>query len=87
MGMFPWSKVWYYLLAQYLGSIASTFIIYVVYYDAISAFNQTAYPNLNIASIFTTLPGPGLTVRGALVDQASFLINQIFFSIKNFFIN
>ena len=76
MGMFPWSKVCHYLLAQYLGSIAATLTVYVVYYDAINAFNQTA--NLNVAAIFTTFPGPGLTVRGAAVDQVnSQSVNQL----------
>ena len=51
-GKFAWSKVGYYFLAQVLGSILGSLLVWLVYRDH---FNSTADPDMQL-SVFSTSP-------------------------------
>jgi glycerol uptake facilitator protein len=51
-GKFAWSKVGYFFLAQVLGSILGSLLVWVVYKDH---FNSTADPDMQLA-VFSTSP-------------------------------
>ncbi|MDT0352426.1 MIP/aquaporin family protein [Pseudonocardia charpentierae] len=74
---FPWNKVGPYVVAQVLGAFVGAALVYLVYHDAITAFNDAlgttkTGPQGNVTfSIFATFPAPyfhGGWV-GPLVDQ------------------
>ncbi len=76
---FPWNKVLPYCAAQLVGAFAAAAVVYLVYYDAIDAFNQAAGVARNdpagggipTYSIFATFPAPyfnGSNI-GPLIDQ------------------
>ncbi|MDR7083794.1 MIP family channel proteins [Arthrobacter ginsengisoli] len=74
---FPWGKVGPYIVAQVLGAFAGAAMVYLLYHDAIDAYNQAvgtgrADPKgLASFSIFATFPAPyfnGSPV-GPLIDQ------------------
>lgn len=74
---FAWNKVGPYMLAQLLGAFVGAALVYLVYHDAIDAFNaakdttRTA-ANGNITfSIFATFPAKYFDggIRGPLIDQ------------------
>lgn len=78
-GKHPWYKVPYYLAAQYLAGFVSSFVIYLVYYDAFKYFEgltkemrQVGASILEPETVFTTYPWGNATVRGVLLDQVSF---------------
>jgi len=73
---FPWPKVAPYMLAQMLGAFVGAALVYLVYHDAIDAFNQAigttrTDPDGNITfSIFATFPAPYFEgFVGPLIDQ------------------
>ena len=51
-GKFPWAKVGLYILAQLIGSILGSFLVWLVYKDH---FNTTADPDVQL-SVFSTAP-------------------------------
>lgn len=51
-GKFPWAKVGLYILAQLIGSILGSFLVWLVYKDH---FNTTADPDVQL-SVFSTGP-------------------------------
>ena len=51
-GKFAWSKVWYFMLAQLIGSMIGSIVVWVVYRDH---FNATKDPDAQLA-VFCTSP-------------------------------
>lgn len=74
---FPWRKVAPYMVAQVVGAFVGAALVYLVYHDAIDAFNQalgTARDGKDgfiSFSIFATFPAPYFDggVLGPLIDQ------------------
>ncbi|MFF7214795.1 MIP/aquaporin family protein [Streptomyces sp. NPDC008238] len=74
---FPWVKVVPYVVAQLVGAFAAAVLVYVVYHDAINAFDRamkgpkTDGHTLASFSIFGTVPAPYFqgSLWGPLVDQ------------------
>ncbi|KAB1145407.1 aquaporin family protein [Streptomyces luteolifulvus] len=74
---FPWAKVAPYMLSQVIGAFAGAALVYAVYHDAISAFDDAARgPKTNghtlaSFSIFATFPAPYFNggIWGPLIDQ------------------
>lgn len=64
-GRFPWSKVWYYIIAQLIGAFIAAAIVFAVYYTKWMQFD----PGLeNTAGVFATRPAvPGFL--SGMVDQ------------------
>jgi MIP family channel proteins len=70
---FPWNKVLPYSAAQVAGAFAASFVVYVVYHEALGAFDggvrQVIGPQ-GTAGIFATYPQPFLSnVPGGFIDQ------------------
>ncbi|EXJ69935.1 uncharacterized protein A1O5_07008 [Cladophialophora psammophila CBS 110553] len=61
---FPWTDCWKYMVAQFLGSMAASAIVYGLYNDAIQAY--TASDTVRIGPAFWTQP------RGDLNNAAAF---------------
>jgi len=74
---FPWNKVVPYVVAQVVGAFVAAALVYLVYHDAITAFNDAlgtakTGPQGNVTfSIFATFPAPYFQGGwgGPLVDQ------------------
>lgn len=74
---FPWKKVAPYMIAQVLGGFVGAALVYLVYFQAIRAFDAAADgPKVNghtnaTLSIFSTFPAPYFngSVWGPLIDQ------------------
>ncbi|MQA04005.1 MAG: MIP family channel protein [Streptosporangiales bacterium] len=79
---FPWRKVGPYMLAQVVGAFAGAALVFLVYHDAIAAFEQASDPpghSVATFSIFATFPAPYFDggIWGPLIDQivgTSFLV-------------
>ncbi|XP_046403697.1 aquaporin-7-like [Ischnura elegans] len=72
IGKCPWRKVPYYLAAQYLGAFLGAACTYVVYLDALDAFdggNRTVEGLHATAGIFATYPAGHLSLLIGFVDQ------------------
>ncbi|XP_070543104.1 aquaporin-3-like [Ptychodera flava] len=72
VGRFPWYKVIFYWLMQFLGAFAAAACVFGVYYDAINDFDggqrQVTGPNAT-AGIFATYPADFLRIESGLGDQ------------------
>ncbi|MGH3097988.1 MAG: MIP/aquaporin family protein [Streptosporangiales bacterium] len=70
---FPWYKVGPYIVAQVVGAFVGAALVYAVYHDAITAFEQASKPpghNIASFSIFATFPAPYFDgFAGPLIDQ------------------
>ena len=74
---FPWAKVLPYWAAQIVGCFVGAALVYLVYHDAINAYNMAAHTPkssgqaLASYSIFATFPAPYFngSIVGPLVDQ------------------
>jgi glycerol uptake facilitator protein len=71
---FPWSKVGPYILAQVVGAFVGAALVFLVYHDAIKAFETASRPSghsVATFSIFATFPAPYFHggVAGPLIDQ------------------
>ncbi len=73
---FPWSKVLPYVVAQVAGAFVASIVTYVVYYDALNAFDNgvRTVPSLGdhaTAGIWATYPATHLknVAIGGLIDQ------------------
>jgi MIP family channel proteins len=74
---FPWAKVGPYIVAQVVGAFTGAALVYLVYHDAIDAFNSALKTTRNSAnglasfSIFATFPAPYFNgnMTGPLIDQ------------------
>ena len=69
---FPWWKVPHYLAGQYLGALASSGLVFLVYWDALVWYehDRGEYRSLpDTASIFSSFPGQHLSTGGAVLDQ------------------
>ncbi len=74
---FPWNKVGPYVIAQMLGAFVGAALVFLVYHDAINAFNTAAGATKDSAdgiatfSIFATFPAPYFDGSwiGPLIDQ------------------
>lgn len=86
---FPWRKVLPYMAAQLVGAFVGAFIVYLVYHQAIAAYEQAAHITRGAAasnttfSIFATFPAPYFNggVIGPLIDQiigTAFLVMFVF---------
>lgn len=74
IGKFKWSKVWYYLLAQYVGGILASAVVYLDHFEAIEHFDPSHQANIT-GEIFATYPARFVTIPGAFVDQVTFKFN------------
>lgn len=63
-GKFPWASVPLYIAAQFLGAMAGSFLVWVIYKDH---FNQTEEPDLKLA-VFSTIPQIRHKVRNILSE-------------------
>jgi glycerol uptake facilitator protein len=74
---FPWRKVIPYIIAQVVGAFAGAALVYLVYHDAIDAFNKASKTardqagGLATFSIFATFPAPYFNgdMIGPFIDQ------------------
>ncbi|MGI8576456.1 MAG: MIP/aquaporin family protein [Nocardioidaceae bacterium] len=74
---FPWNKVAPYMIAQVLGAFVGAALVFLVYHDAINAFNLASHTTKDSSggiptfSIFATFPAPYFHggVAGPLIDQ------------------
>lgn len=81
---FPWKKVLPYVLAQVVGALAASAVVYVTYHEALDAFDggvrQVLGPQ-GTAGIWATYPQPWLGTWGGFVDQVvgtALLVGVIF---------
>lgn len=87
----PWAKVPRYVLAQTLGCMVATLVVYHNYSQAISASEgssqHTIFDPHSAAGSFISIPAPGLTPYGAWFDEflgTAVLVGYIFaFTDKN----
>lgn len=72
IGRFPWKKVPFYIIAQFLGAFMAAACVFGVYHDAIDNFDggqrQVYGPNAT-AGIFATYPQEFLSVSSGFADQ------------------
>jgi len=78
-GKFPFKKVLFYWLAQYLGAFLAAATIYGVYDDAILTYAKIhsngsfamddTMDNPGLAGIFSTYPASWMSIQGGIVDQ------------------
>lgn len=69
---FSWKKVPHYLAAQYLGAFLASVVVYIMYFDALSAFDggvRQATGADGTGHIWATFPSSYLTITGAFLDQ------------------
>eukprot|EP00164_Ancoracysta_twista_P000812 GFYU01001073.1.p1 GENE.GFYU01001073.1~~GFYU01001073.1.p1 ORF type:complete len:325 (+),score=63.96 GFYU01001073.1:66-1040(+) len=65
---FPWYKVPYFILSQFLGAFLGALTVFLVYYDAFSKY----FPDKTVANsggVFATFPQAYLTTAGSVGDQ------------------
>lgn len=69
----PWFKVPIYCLGQYLGSFLAAAIVFLVYFEAIDAYDggeRSAWGNsTSTGGIFATYPFNGVSIYGVFIDQ------------------
>ncbi len=82
---FPWRKVGPYVVAQFVGAIAASAVVYLTYHEALNAFDGGVRQVLGAhgtAGIWATYPQPFLhPVPGGLIDQivgTALLVGVIF---------
>nr|XP_033775470.1 aquaporin-9 [Geotrypetes seraphini] len=72
MGKLPWRKLPFYILAQLLGAIAGSAVVFGVYHDALMEYTggelTTSGPNAT-AHIFATYPSQFLSTMNGFADQ------------------
>ncbi len=69
---FPWPKVLPYTLAQTAGAFAGSIVVYLVYRDALDAFDggtRRIVGELGTAGIWATYPKDFLSLSGGILDQ------------------
>ena len=74
VGKFPWKKVLYYMVAQYLGAIAASALVFAIYYEALEDFEAKTGTNLtrvtpDTAGIWATYPSAFLSHYSGMLDQ------------------
>lgn len=72
IGRFPWKKVIFYVIAQFLGAFMAAACVFGVYHDAIENYDggvrQVYGPNAT-AGIFATYPQEFLSIGSGFADQ------------------
>ena len=82
---FPWRNVGPYVAAQMVGAFFGALVVYIVYREALLAFDQGVRQVLGpqgTAGIFATYPAPYLTTFGGFIDQivgTALLVAGVFF--------
>ena len=69
---FPWKKVIPYSLAQIMGAFVASFVVFMTYREAFSAFDggtRQVVGAKSTAGIFATYPQSFLSLTGGMVDQ------------------
>lgn len=88
----PWKKLPYYMLAQTLGAMAASAVVYANYKSAIDVYEGGAgirtvpgYSNTSTAGIFCTYPAPFLTRTGMFFSEfiASAILMFVIFALKD----
>lgn len=81
MGHFPWSRVVPYLVAQYLGGLVATLMVYVTFYDSIAAASEGAVGDAALektVGLLASAPAAHASVFGTLITSfwgtATFLL-------------
>ena len=82
---FPWDRVGPYIVAQFAGAFLASLLVYMTYYEALSAFDggvRQVTGALGTAGIWATYPQPYLsTFPGGFIDQVvgtALLVGVIF---------
>lgn len=69
---FPWNKVGQYLGAQFLGAFVASIVVFMVYSEALTAFDggiRQVTGAKATAGIWATYPQSYLTIFGGIIDQ------------------
>ena len=76
VGKFSWLKTIPYVISQYIGALLASAVVFGVYYEALSDFENNAgnadgdyWLTPQTAGIFATYPKEFLTHQGGLGDQ------------------
>lgn len=89
VGRFPWLKVPFYWIAQFLGSFTASFIVYLYYFDAMNHYNGgiMEYYNGNNESyrVWTTNPQEHVSNLNIFFDQlfSTFLLQFLILAIMD----
>ncbi|MGC4085908.1 MAG: MIP family channel protein [Vicinamibacterales bacterium] len=69
---FPWSKVAPYVVAQVIGALAASTLVYVAYHDTLAAFDggvRHVSGELGTAGIWATYPQPFLSLTSGFINE------------------
>nr|CAD7429828.1 unnamed protein product [Timema monikensis] len=72
VGKFPKRKVCHYLIAQYLGALAASVLVFLTYYEALAEFDggeRVVFGIKETASIWATYPKEFVSIGGCFFDQ------------------
>nr|CAD7196913.1 unnamed protein product [Timema douglasi] len=72
VGKFPKEKLCHYLIAQYLGALVASVLVFLTYYEALAEFDggeRVVFGIKETASIWTTYPKEFVSIGGCFFDQ------------------
>nr|CAD7446023.1 unnamed protein product [Timema bartmani] len=72
VGKFPKEKIFHYLIAQYLGALVASLLVFLTYYDALAEFDggeRVVFGIKETASIWATYPKEFVSIGGCFFDQ------------------
>nr|CAD7587334.1 unnamed protein product [Timema genevievae] len=72
VGKFPKEKIFHYLIAQYLGALVASLLVFLTYYEALAEFDggeRVVFGIKGTASIWATYPKEFISIGGCFFDQ------------------